>query len=192
MTNLNGSRLTDFLPASLSAEPEIQAFSYAIGKQIEKLCTYADAAKTYAAIDSLPDGILDILAVELRTPAYLENYPTATKRSLIKGTLTFYMQMGTRAAVNKIIDAIFGTGITWEWFEYGGNPYHFKVVTTADISGEQYTRFIQALNSVKNVRSILDEVIIAIKGTWNYYYYVNKSTWNDEAGKTWNEAASAE
>lgn len=190
MTNLNGSRLTDFLPASLTSEPEIQAFSYAIGKQIEKLCAYADAAKTYAAIDSLPDGILDILAVELRTPAYLEDYPLATKRVLIKGTLTFYMQMGTKAAINKIAEAIFGKGETWEWFEYGGDPYHFKVVTTADVSGEQYDRFIQALNSVKNVRSILDEVIIALKGTWNYFRYVDKKKWNDVAGKTWNEIAA--
>ncbi len=190
MIKLNVSRLTDFLPDSLASEPEIQAFSYAVGRQIEKLCNYADAARMYSAIDDLPDKILDVLAVELRTPAYLESYPTATKRTLIKGTMIFYLQLGTKAAINKIIGSIFGSGATWEWWEYDGSPYHFKVVTTADVSGEQYDRFIQALNAVKNVRSILDEVIIALKGTWNYYYYVKQKTWEDMAGMTWDEAAA--
>lgn len=191
MTNLNGSRITEFLPSGFASEPEIQAFSYALGKQIEKLCNYADDARTYAAINSMPDKMLDILAVEVRTPGYLETDNLSIKRALIMDTLTFYMTAGTPNAANRIVQNIFGEGRIWEWFEYGGDPYHFKVVTTnADISGAAYNRFINVLNMVKNVRSILDEVIIAVAGSWNYVFYISKSTWNNKAGLTWTEVAA--
>lgn len=168
MTNLNGSRLTDILPANLSSEPEVYAFSEAVGKQIEKLCDYADASRTYATAASLPESILDILAVELKTPAYSENFDITAKRALIQGTLSFYMTMGTPAAVNKIIQMLFGKGEIQEWFQYNGSPHHFRVISE-DMNKiiDSYDSFKIALNGVKRKSSVLDSIIAV---------YVNKMT----------------
>ena len=106
MIKLNGSRFTVAMPENLKEQPEVQAIAYAVGRQIEKLCAYADGARTYAAIQSMPERVLDLLAVELRTPAYDENYSIKVKRALIEGSLLFYTQMGTPAAVEKIIETI--------------------------------------------------------------------------------------
>lgn len=62
------------------------------------------------AIDSVPEPVLDLLAVELRTPVYKQTYSVAIKRALVKESLIFYDQMGTPAAVNRIIEAVFGAG----------------------------------------------------------------------------------
>jgi hypothetical protein len=86
MINLKESRFTAIMPENLSSQLEVQAIAYAVGRQIEKLCTYADNARTYAAIQSMPEQTLDLLAVELRTPAYDENYSIKVKRALIKDT----------------------------------------------------------------------------------------------------------
>ena len=110
MIKLSGSRFTDIMPENLASQAEVQAIAYAVGRQVEKLCAYSDAARTYAAIATMPEWLLDYMAVELRTPSYDENYSIKTKRALIEGSLLFYTQMGTPAAVNRIIETIFETG----------------------------------------------------------------------------------
>ena len=70
MIKLSGSRFTDIMPDNLASQVETQAFAYAVGRQIEKLCAYSDAARTYAAIATMPEWLLDYMAVELRTPSY--------------------------------------------------------------------------------------------------------------------------
>ncbi|MEG1594489.1 MAG: phage tail protein I [Oscillibacter sp.] len=161
MINLNGSRFTSIMPDNLAGQVEVQAIAYAVGRQMEKLCAYADSTRTYAAIATMPERVLDLLAMELRTPAYDENYSIRVKRALIEGTLVFYTQMGTPAAVNKIIETIFETGYIREWWEYGGKPYHFKAYTTNPaITSDDVEEFKRALGSVKRLSAWLDEIIL--------------------------------
>ena len=110
MIKLSGSRFTNIMPENLAEQPEIQALAYAVGRQVEKLLAYADGARTYAAIYAVPEKVLDLLAVELRTPSYDENFSIKVKRTLIAESLLFYAQMGTPAAVNRIIETIFQAG----------------------------------------------------------------------------------
>ena len=190
MVNLNGSRLTDICPPSLADGPEMRAFSEAVGQQIAALCTYADRSRSYAIVDSLDDAMCDMLAAELRTPAYLGSDALDVKRALIKNTLVFYATMGTRAAVDAMINAIYGSGRAAEWPEYGGSPYHFKVLALADnVAGDKRTRFLAALEAVKNVRSILDEIVEVTTGMW-YYYFYRKITWDEAAALTWDAAGA--
>ena len=163
MIKLNGSRFTAAMPENLKEQPEVQAIAYAVGRQIEKLCAYADGARTYAAIQSMPERVMDMLAVELRTPAYNENYSIKVKRALIEGSLLFYTQMGTPAAVERIIETIFGSGYISEWWEYNGSPYHFKVHTTnPEINSEDVEEFKRVLGSVKRLSAWLDEIVLEL------------------------------
>lgn len=161
MIKLNGSRFTAAMPEALKEQPEIQAIAYAVGRQIEKLCAYADGARTYAAIQSMPEQVLDLLAVELRTPAYAANYPIKVKQTLIEGSLLFYTQMGTPAAVEKLVEVIFGSGYISEWWEYGGKPHHFRVVS-ANITQvvEGLGAFTEILRGAKRLSSWLDSITI--------------------------------
>ena len=87
MIKLSGSRFTDIMPENLAEQTEIQALAYAVGRQVEKLLAYADGARTYAAIYAVPEKVLDLLAVELRTPSYDENFSIKVKRTLIAESL---------------------------------------------------------------------------------------------------------
>lgn len=174
MIKLNGSRFTVAMPENLKEQPEVQTIAYAVGRQIEKLCAYADGARTYAAIQSMPERVLDLLAVELRTPAYDENYSIKVKRALIEGSLLFYTQMGTPAAVEKIIETIFGSGYISEWWEYEGEPHHFRVVSTNITQVvEHLEEFIGTLRAVKRLSSWLDSITITAKG--EHYLYTGFS-----------------
>lgn len=161
MIKLSGSRFTDIMPDNLASQTETQAFAYAVGRQIEKLCAYSDAARTYAAIETMPEWLLDYMAVELRTPSYDENYSMKTKRALIQGSLLFYTQMGTPAAVNRIIETIFETGYIEEWYEYDGEPHHFRayVGDGGEVGPGELEEFRRVLSSVKRLSSWLDDII---------------------------------
>lgn len=161
MIKLSGSRFTDIMPDNLASQVETQAFAYAVGRQIEKLCAYSDAARTYAAIATMPEWLLDYMAVELRTPSYDENYSLNTKRALIQGSLLFYSQMGTPAAVNRIIETIFQTGYIEEWYEYDGDPHHFRayVGDGGEVEPGELEEFRRVLSSVKRLSSWLDDII---------------------------------
>lgn len=164
MIELKNSRFTDILPQNLACQPETQAFAYAVSRQVAKLCACADKARIYAAVDTLPEPVLDILAVELRTPAYDDSFPVGVKRALIEGTLPFYAHAGTPAAVDRILAALFGEGHIEEWFEYGGEPHHFRAYAggnSGTVSVGSLNGFRQILGSVKRLSSWLDEIITA-------------------------------
>jgi hypothetical protein len=58
-----------------------------------------------------------------------------------------------------------------EWFEYGGQPYHFKVLTTnTSATTTDVQRFTRAVESVKNARSVLEAVEITATDELNLYF----------------------
>ena len=161
MTELKDSRFTELLPSDLKNDTETQAFAYAVSRQVHQIIRFADAACIYIAIDSVPEPVLDLLAVELRTSVYKQTYSVAIKRALVKESLIFYDQMGTPAAVNRIIEAVFGVGYIKEWWECGLQPHHFKAYTTNPaVTAANVQEFKEVLNSVKRLSSWLDEVVL--------------------------------
>lgn len=160
MIDLKDSLMTDILPGHL-ATAEVKALAYAVGRQIRQLCSYADKSRTYAALASAPDTVLDALAAELRTPAYDETLPVETKRELVASTLTFYTHLGTPAALEQLISILFAKGRVAEWYNYNGSEYHFRVQIdiAADAVDDAKQAQVQAwVNQYKNQRSILDTI----------------------------------
>lgn len=81
------------------------------------------------------------------------------KRQQIAGAMTFYDRLGTPYAVLSAVKAVYGDGMLSEWFEYGGDPYHFKVFTTNSTAlTENKSKFLALLSAVKSLRSVLDSV----------------------------------
>lgn len=160
MIDLKDSLMTDILPGHLETA-EVKALAYAVGQQIRQLCSYADKSRTYAALASAPDTVLDALAAELRTPAYDETLPVETKRELVASTLTFYTHLGTPAALEQLISILFAKGRVAEWYDYNGSEYHFKVqidIAADDVDDAKQAQVQAWVNQYKNQRSILDTI----------------------------------
>lgn len=160
MIKLKDSLFTDILPPHLK-DNGIKAIAYAVGKQIASLCAHADDSRTYVAVETAPDAVLDVLAVELRTPAHDASLPTATKRKLIADSVTFFARLGTPAALAQLVKTLFLSGRVIEWFDYGGAEYHFMVQidTAADAIDTAKQQQVQEwTNKYKNQRSILDAI----------------------------------
>ena len=160
---LRESSIDQILPLWLAEKPEVQALGYAIMKANQKMLDLLDQSMVYAGIDRLPEKILDVLAIELRAQYYEEDLEIESKRKIIKNTLYLYSKAGTPEAVTQMISQVFGGGVMAEWFEYGGEPYHFKVDTSAIMSEDINEKFVKLIRRVKNIRSHLDQIVIKRK-----------------------------
>lgn len=161
MINIHDGQITDLLSNSLRHNPETIAIAYAVLQEKLRILALAERTRLMAAVDSLEERILDYLAVELRTPAYEDSLPLETKRTLIKGTLPYYASLGTPAAVDWVIKAVFGNGGIDEWFNYGGEPHHFqvKIPIAGMITPKMMEELRRMIASVKRLTSWLDGII---------------------------------
>lgn len=154
MISFYDGQLTDILKAhNLTDDPAVQALSLALREGTRLLYRYAQGVYIYCGIDTASEKVVDLLAAELRTQYYDQGLPLETKRALVRNTLIWYMTAGTPAAVEELVAVVFGEGEVKEWFEYGAEPYWFKIVTNATLTEDAVTYFAEMVRRVKNTRS---------------------------------------
>ncbi|RTQ95599.1 phage tail protein I [Lysinibacillus telephonicus] len=154
-------QLMDLLPESLKNDPDIIAASKAVDLGFSVVVNAVDKSLILPRIDQLESDVLDHVAYFFHVDFYDRSLDIETKRKLIKESVYIHQIKGTPAAVEILIETLFDEGTVEEWFDYGGNPYRFRVVTSnQSVTQERAEEFLRALNTVKNTRSHLDSVII--------------------------------
>lgn len=81
------------------------------------------------------------------------------KRELIKNSIELHKYKGTKYALEKVLEILNLNGKITEWFDYGGEPYYFKVVLNLTSKGfEQTTEkdLLELIEETKNVRSVME------------------------------------
>lgn len=136
------------------------------------LCKAIQAAFEYVAevtengiaiiqdVDAMPEWRLDELAWEYNI-LYDYSADIEVKREWIRNARDFYALYGTPAGVEKYLEAAFPSANVEEAWKYGGDPFHFRVTVTGQWSEESEDWSRKAINTVKNVRSVLDEILYA-------------------------------
>lgn len=163
MTKLYDGQLTDLIQNNSRYNTEVQAISYALLMEKQRLMVLAQRTRTMAVVDELPEAILDVLAVELRTPYYSGGMAIDQKRAIIKGTLVWFYKAGTPAAVEELIASVFGEGKVVEWFDFTEEPMTpgtFDIITNARMTEEIATEFLRIIQRVKNTRSHIRRVLV--------------------------------
>lgn len=87
-------------------------------------------------------------------------------RELISKALLLDRYNGTAWAIKEALKAVFPTAVVKEWFNYGGEPYFFKVkVTSQNESFDERTfnTLERLIKDFKNVRSVLEAIEIEIE-----------------------------
>lgn len=163
MIKLENATIMDGLPDVIAKEPWVIALDYAMQRQRKKKFYFLKRACIWTGIDMLDECLLDVLAVELRTPQYSETFPIETKRNMIKGTLVYYATAGTNAALEMICKEIFGSAEVIDWYDYGGEPGYFKIQTdNPNITDENVHEFVAVAENVKRLSAWLDKIEIMI------------------------------
>lgn len=163
-------RLTDLefrrlLPMFMREDGAVKGLALGIDVIIPPLAQSLQKLTTWDQIDNLTEAELDELAWELNILWYDTGANLDVKRELVKNSDKVYQRLGTKWAVETIINTYFGEGYISEWFEYGGEPGHFRVHSmNPTLTQERFVEFLNIVNKVKRATAKLDGVIIALTG----------------------------
>ncbi len=154
--------LTAF-PYSLSREERLKKLADVIAGKLIKVVGETACASVFPNVDELPEEVLDILAVDLKIQWYEIDAPISSKRQTVKECIRIHKYKGTKYAVETALRGIYEDVRVLEWNEYGGEPYHFKVVIyDSSNDREKRDRVLQKVDYYKNARSVLEETIFEV------------------------------
>ncbi len=147
------------LPPFMRNDETDSALSGAINQLFRDPAKRVQQNRIWDQIDYLNDEQLDEIAWELNIDWYSTSMEISRKRATIKVAQQVMEKRGTKWAVEQLISAYFGPGYVQEWFEDGGDPYTFKVLTTnPSIGDDDMANFMRQVDVAKSVRSHLDGV----------------------------------
>ena len=185
--------LLRLLPEVLKSDKSMAALATSTAEALVRRTGEIQCVSVYPHIDELPEELLDILAYDFKVDWYDYNYSLASKRDLIKRCFFVHRRMGTKRSVEEALSAIYPGTFVEEWFEYGGDPYYFRVIldVTAPREPIDNEKMLRALDLYKPLRAHLeDDAIIyrsrvdLIVGTaWGYVIYTARrcGTWPQAA-----------
>lgn len=139
----------------------VMGYSAAVGDQLKKIANETDKALIYSRINDLPGEVCDILSWQFGADWYDATADIEVKREAINDVLYLAKIRGTPAAVQRVVEIYFGDGRVEEWFEYGGDPGYFRVLTSnPEATNEKAQQFTKAVESVKRKSQWLEAVIL--------------------------------
>lgn len=158
------------LPAFMRNDKEMCGLADALSTLIKQVHPDLTKLRTWDQIDTMTEQELDELADELYILWYKKYYPIETKRRLIKDSDKAFMTLGTPAACEMVMDAIYKGTTLIEWFDYGGEPNHFRIECddVKIFEAEIFEEFVKTLNLVKRKSQWLDHITVLFAKNTQY------------------------
>lgn len=171
-----GIDLTRALPPTLKNDEDMLALARVIGAELQETGRLIRQNIIYPRIDELPENVLDILAYDLHVDWYDFDYPIEAKRSIIKDSVKVHKRLGTVYATLTALRSVYPNSEIEEWFDYGGEPFLFRVVidVTKAKAPAEYFQIKRAIDAYKRLTAHMESLIyqcridieIAIETRW--------------------------
>jgi len=133
---------------------------YAMAKAIEAGLKYflekcQDGLDCVQNVDKMPEWRLDEMAWELNC-LYDYHADIESKRKWIRDAIPLFASYGTVSAIYNFLTGYFDGIEVEEFWQYNGNPFHFRVTVEGEWTPENEAWARRAIAESKNVRSVLD------------------------------------
>lgn len=160
MDKLGNFKLIDLLPSSIAADATVKNISLCAEKLLQNLAGQTSVLLLLPHLDELPEAVIDELAWQYHVDTYSTDFAIDVKCQLIRQSIAWHHKKGTPAAVVEMLSTIYASAQLEEFWEYGGEPYHFKVTIGEDRTDSAQTidDAIRVIKLSKNVRSWLDGI----------------------------------
>lgn len=166
---MNKIKDVDFLttfPPALKQDEKMVALGRLVANELHITAEETKKNIIYANINELPETWLDTLAYDLHVDWYDYDYPVEAKRAIIYNSIRVHQKLGTKYAVETVLKDIYRTAEIEEWFEYGGEPYLFKIkidINNEELEGGTSREIENNVQFYKNLRSHCDEIIYKLE-----------------------------
>ena len=145
-------------PAVLVNDPEMRPLVELLADQMATLYSKCSLPNIFGRIDDLPEGLLDILAQDFAVEWYDFNWAIDVKRATIRDSFYINRYKGTAGAVKRALADAWPSASIEEWFEYGGDPFSFRIIVAEEWSEEMESAIQSSVRHYKNERSHLDTI----------------------------------
>lgn len=170
-------------PYSLSRDDDKEKIAEAVSCELVKSVAASEKASIFPAIDTLPEDVLDILAYDLKCEWYEPDASIRNKRQAVKECILVHRYKGTKYAVETALHSMFDSAEVQEWFQYGGDPFHFKVKVYGSTSSNLKKLYIK-IHYAKNIRSVMDDVVFVLipEKAIEAFFGITLSSWKKRYG----------
>lgn len=167
---LHEAEILKLLPAWMQEDASNKGLAAGTDKVTRAITARAKLLSRWDKIDQLDEAELDELAWELRIQWYDSTAPIETKRAVIRNSDLVFSKLGTSYAVQQIVTDYFGSGEVREWNEYGGRPFHFKILSdNPELVNNNLELFLKLLRTVGRRSAWLDAILICLTGEMFLY-----------------------
>lgn len=158
MSKIREIDVKKMLPSSIANDANIQAMAELFTSELLGLIDNIDLLSILPNLSKQSDDVLDQMAWNLHVDFYNQDAPREEREKLIYQSIAWHRRKGTPSAVEDMVTAIYATAEVDEWYQYDGEPYHFRVNVYGDAvtDAEQLVKLQNSVHSVKNVRSFFD------------------------------------
>lgn len=165
MIDLKHFSLNALLPGAFKNNEENAAMADAISALFTHVLNQTEE---FDPRNPLPEFLLDLIAKEEHVDYYDDKLDAEKKRSLIQNSWKVHKNKGTAEAIESVVSVLLEKAKVVEWFEYGGDPYHFKIEIEGPYSGDDVLEVVfRAVNASKRRSTRLEA--IWFKGDGFYY-----------------------
>lgn len=148
--------VTKFVPRFILNDKNGYALAKAIEAGVQAMNDVIDlGVKRISDSEYMPEWRLDEMAWEYNIP-YDYTADVEIKRLWIDRAMALSKLYGTPEGIVQYMGAYFDDAELKESWDYGGDPYHFRMVFPGTWTAEKVAWATTAIGAVKNVRSVLD------------------------------------
>ena len=167
---LTAKNMVRMLPEPMKRDDGTAAMARVAAEELERRGIESGLPRLWGRFDDMDGDLLDILAEDLGLTWYDSDAPAAVKRERLKNSGQVFRRLGTKWAVENVIGTYFGEGFVREWFEYDGEPGHFRVYSpNPSVNQERLEEFLSLLERVKRTSAKLDGIFISLTGQTPIY-----------------------
>ena len=166
---LENADILQLLPRFMRDDEAVRAFSLAVNELIRGPGGSVKRLREGDQIDNLSSKELDEMAWEMSLEWYDPTMELENKRATLKAATLLKEKSGTKWAVTEAVKAAYGVEpVISEWFEYGGEPGHFRAKLEANQTFD-FAKILKAIGYVKRASAHLDEVELTTDEAMDLY-----------------------
>ena len=150
-----------WLPTILHNDYNMLAAKLSLEEQLSALASAAREVMHLPRLDELDEGMVELLSNQFHVDFYDPKLTVEDKRDLVRDAISWHKRKGTASAVEEVAKKVYRDAHVVEWFEYGGEPYFFRILQDISLDDEDtgkamLDRLRAAVAESKNARSWLE------------------------------------